>query len=148
MIRIYANELAEIAADYPDKFAFVQAYSNRLAHLVEAGADFFLMPSEFEACGLNQIYSMAYGTLPIVREVGGLKDTVLDYDRNPLSATGFGFHYPDAKDLLITMQRALIFFLQDIDTMREVQIRAMRQDFSWERSAVSYLEMYQAALNR
>ncbi|NOI68056.1 MULTISPECIES: glycogen synthase GlgA [unclassified Vibrio] len=143
-----ANELAEIAADYPDKFAFVQAYSNRLAHLVEAGADFFLMPSEFEACGLNQIYSMAYGTLPIVREVGGLKDTVLDYDRNPLSATGFGFHYPDAKDLLITMQRALIFFLQDIDTMREVQIRAMRQDFSWERSAVSYLEMYQAALNR
>ncbi len=141
-----AAELRGIASRNSDKFSFIEAYSNRLAHLVEAGADFFLMPSEFEACGLNQIYSMAYGTLPIVREVGGLKDTVLDYDSHPESATGFGFHYPDAKDLLITMQRALIFYLQSPDKMKEVQLRAMKKDFSWERSAVSYVDMYRSAL--
>jgi len=143
-----AHQLREISQRNQDKFAFVEAYSNRLAHLVEAGADFFLMPSEFEACGLNQIYSMAYGTLPVVREVGGLKDTVLDYDNDPDRATGFGFHYPDAKDLLITMQRALIFYLQSPEKMQQVQLRAMKQDFSWERSAYSYVEMYQAAINR
>lgn len=143
-----AENLRDIASRHRDKFAFVEAYSNRLAHLVEAGADFFLMPSEFEACGLNQIYSMAYGTLPIVREVGGLKDTVLDYDRHTENATGFGFHYPDAKDLLITMQRALIFFLQSPEKMREVQMRAMKQDFSWERAAVIYADMYRAAINK
>lgn len=141
-----AAQLRDISARNADKFAFVEAYSNRLAHLVEAGSEFFLMPSEFEACGLNQIYSMAYGTLPIVREVGGLKDTVLDYDRDPSVATGFGFHYPDAKDLLITMQRALIFYLQQPEEMKRVQLQAMMQDFNWQRSAQDYIEMYQSAL--
>ncbi|WP_159308615.1 glycosyltransferase, partial [Klebsiella pneumoniae] len=78
-----AARLNKIAHYHRAKFAFVETYSERLAHWVEAGSDFFLMPSEFEACGLNQIYSMAYGTLPIVREVGGLKDTVNDYDKFP-----------------------------------------------------------------
>jgi starch synthase len=142
-----AGQLREIADRNSDKFAFIETYSNRLAHLVEAGSEFFLMPSEFEACGLNQIYSMAYGTLPIVREVGGLKDTVLDYDRDPSVATGFGFHYPDGKDLLITMQRALIFCLQNPQEMKRVQLRAMNQDFSWERSALAYIDMYHSALN-
>lgn len=143
-----ADSLRSISANYPDKFTFIEAYSNRLAHLVEAGSDFFLMPSEFEACGLNQIYSMAYGTLPIIREVGGLKDTVIDVDVEPENATGFSFHYPLAKDLLITMQRALIFCLQQPDQMRETQLRAMRRSFSWQQSAVEYEKMYHKALGR
>jgi len=72
-----ATQLQTMARDYPDKLAFINAYDDRLAHLVEAGADFFLMPSLFEPCGLNQMYSLAYGTLPLVRAVGGLKDTVV-----------------------------------------------------------------------
>lgn len=140
-----AAKLHKIAAAHSDKFAFVEAYSNRFAHLVEAGSDFFLMPSEFEACGLNQIYSMAYGTLPIVREVGGLKDTVQDYDKYPGQATGFGFHEPSPEALLITMQRALLFYLQHPDEMLRVQQRAMCRDFSWRESALEYVKMYQLA---
>lgn len=141
-----AEKLHKIAAMYPDKFAFVEAYSNRLAHLVEAGSDFFIMPSEFEACGLNQIYSMAYGTLPIIREVGGLKDTVQGYDKYPQQATGFGFQDPTPAALLITMQRALLFYLQNPDEMLAVQLRAMNKDFSWHDSAQEYLKMYRAAI--
>ncbi|NMV11986.1 glycosyltransferase, partial [Vibrio parahaemolyticus] len=91
---VLAAQLREVAAQFSSKFAFVEAYDNELAHIVEAGSDFFLMPSEFEPCGLNQIYSMAYGTLPIVRGVGGLKDSVSDYDVNPSEATGFVFFEP------------------------------------------------------
>ncbi len=143
-----ADSLRSISSRHPEKFTFIEAYSNRLAHLVEAGADFFLMPSEFEACGLNQIYSMAYGTLPVIREVGGLKDTVIDVDVDPDNATGFGFHYPLAKDLLITMQRALIFYLQQPDKMHDIQLRAMKRNFSWHQSAVEYVDMYHKALNK
>lgn len=139
-------KLNEISQQHQDKFVFVETYSNRFAHLIEAAADFFLMPSQFEACGLNQIYSMAYGTLPIVREVGGLKDTVIDVDSNPEQATGFSFHHPEAKELLITMQRALLFYLQAPEEMENVRLRAMAQNFSWYESAKAYSEMYLAAL--
>ncbi|MZI95480.1 glycogen synthase GlgA [Vibrio sp. CAIM 722] len=141
-----AGRLRKLADKYSEQFAFVETYSNKLAHWVEAGADFFLMPSEFEACGLNQIYSMAYGTLPIVREVGGLKDTVVDYDKDPHEATGFGFLEPSPEALLIIMQRALLFYLQQPTQFLEVQQRAMRRDFSWEVSAQEYIKMYRQAL--
>ncbi|MGL4828614.1 MAG: glycogen synthase GlgA [Vibrio sp.] len=140
-----AARLNKIAHSHRNKFAFVETYSERLAHWVEAGADFFLMPSEFEACGLNQIYSMAYGTLPIVREVGGLKDTVNDYDKFPERATGFGYLEPTPEALLITMQRALLFYLQEPEEMQKVQQRAMQQNFSWEESAQDYMKMYRLA---
>jgi starch synthase len=142
-----AANLRQLAEQYPEKLAFIEAYSNRYAHLVEAGSDFFLMPSEFEACGLNQIYSMAYGTLPIVREVGGLKDTVLDFDKYGDRATGFGFLEPTPQALLIIMQRALLLYLQNPDTMLTLQQRAMRQDFSWHDSALEYCKMYHAAIH-
>jgi starch synthase len=141
-----AAHLKDIAEQYSDKLSFVEAYSNRFAHLVEAGADFFLMPSEFEACGLNQIYSMAYGTLPIVRQVGGLKDTVVDYDENPAQATGFGFIEPCHDALLIALQRVVLFYLQNPTEMRQMQLRAMRKDFSWQESAKEYISMYELAL--
>lgn len=141
-----AQQLHQVAEKFPTKFAFIEAYDNRLAHLVEAGSDFFLMPSEFEACGLNQIYSMSYGTLPIVRAVGGLKDTVVDYDQNPGQATGFSFDEPEPLALLTVMQRALILYLQQPDEMKRVQLHAMNTDFSWVDSAKLYDEMYRAAL--
>lgn len=140
-----AARLTKIAHHHRNKFAFVETYSERLAHWVEAGSDFFLMPSEFEACGLNQIYSMAYGTLPIVREVGGLKDTVNDYDKFPERATGFGYQEPTPEALLVTMQRALLFYLQEPEEMLKVQQRAMQQNFSWEESAQEYMKMYRLA---
>ncbi|MFA0081027.1 glycogen synthase GlgA [Vibrio breoganii] len=141
-----AAQLREVSEQYGDKFAFVEAYDNRLAHLVEAGSDFFLMPSEFEACGLNQLYSMAYGTLPIVRDVGGLKDTVNDYDTDSSVGTGFSFHDPIPDELLVCMQRALILYLQQPTEFAEVQLRAMKQDFGWDVAAEKYLEMFRGSL--
>ncbi|WP_194435880.1 glycogen synthase GlgA [Vibrio fluminensis] len=144
---ILATQLAEISARHSDKFAFVEAYSNELAHLVEAGSDFFLMPSEFEPCGLNQIYSMAYGTLPIVRAVGGLKDSVVDYDSDPENATGFAFLNPEPVELLSIMQRALLFYLQQREEMTQVQLHAMQKQFCWKRAADEYLALYRSALH-
>lgn len=139
---VLANQLAEIAAINSDKFTFVEAYSNKLAHLVEAAADFFLMPSEFEPCGLNQIYSMAYGTLPIVREVGGLKDSVIDYDTDPENATGFSFKNPDPVEFLLVLMRSLLLYSQNLNEIKRVQLHAMTQDFCWDKAAKKYVKMY------
>src|SRR5690606_20904234 len=138
---LLAMELRDIAARFADKLVFVEAYDNQLAHLVEAAADFFLMPSEFEPCGLNQIYSMAYGTLPIVRGVGGLKDSVNDYDANPADATGIVFQDPTPQALLISMQRALLLYAQNLAEVRRVQLQAMQQDFCWSKAAQQYLNL-------
>ncbi|WMN88164.1 glycogen synthase GlgA [Vibrio parahaemolyticus] len=143
---VLATHLEEVAEQFPDKFVFVEAYDNELAHLVEAGSDFFLMPSEFEPCGLNQIYSMAYGTLPIVRGVGGLKDSVNDYDADPSDATGFVFYDPTPQALLLTMLRALLLYAQDNAEVKRVQLHAMQQDFCWRKAAEEYLCLYHSAL--
>ena len=141
-----AAQLQTIAQQHPDRFAFINAYDDRLAHLVEAGADFFLMPSLFEPCGLNQMYSLAYGTLPIVRSVGGLRDTVIDYDQQAKRATGFSFQEPEPLALLATLRRALLFFLQEPDEYRRVQQTAMRTRYLWSDSVLSYEQMYRDAL--
>lgn len=140
-----ASQLQEISATHRDKFVFVEAYSNRLAHLVEAASDFFLMPSEFEPCGLNQIYSMAYGTLPIVRGVGGLKDSVKDCDEYPNEATGFVFYQPEPNDLLLTLQRSLLLYAQYPQEIQKMQRYAMTQDFCWKKAAEQYLSLYLSA---
>ena len=144
---VLASQLKEIAAKHSDKFAFVEAYSNELAHLVEAGSDFFIMPSEFEPCGLNQIYSMAYGTLPIVRGVGGLRDSVNDYDADPESATGFIFDEPEPSALLNVLQRSLLLYAQRPNEVKRVQLYAMGQNFCWNKAADEYLELYHTALS-
>lgn len=138
-----AAQLSEIAQQFPDKFVFIEAYDNKLAHLVEAASDFFLMPSEFEPCGLNQIYSMAYGTLPIVRAVGGLKDSVSDYDTDPNVATGFVYDSPSPDALLIVMLRSLLLYTQQRKEVRRAQLYAMKQTFSWDEAALEYIELYQ-----
>jgi starch synthase len=142
---VLASQLKELSALHSDKFSFVEAYNNELAHLVEAGSDFFLMPSEFEPCGLNQIYSMAYGTLPIVRSVGGLKDSVNDYDQDPEIATGFAFEEPTPQALLAVLHRSLLLYAQNPAEIKRVQLYAMQQDFSWEDAAKEYLTMYHSA---
>ena len=143
-----ATDLEWHANLHQDKFKFVEAYDNEYAHLVEAGSDFFLMPSEFEACGLNQIYSMAYGTLPVVRGVGGLKDTVKDIDQDSDNATGVVFDAPESSALLIALQRAILFYLQDPKGYSDVQLRGMKSDFGWHIAAKEYDTMYQAALQK
>ncbi|NVD06281.1 glycogen synthase GlgA [Vibrio sp. JPW-9-11-11] len=141
-----AMDLRRVAERYPTKLAFIEAYDNEMAHLVEAGSDFFVMPSEFEPCGLNQIYSMAYGTLPIVRGVGGLRDSVHDYDADPLIATGFVFEEPEPLALLAKLQRTLLLYLQQPDELKRVQLHAMKQDFCWNKAAEEYIALYRSAL--
>ena len=113
---------------------------------MEAGADFFLMPSLFEPCGLNQMYSLAYGTLPLVRAVGGLKDTVVDWDADPARATGFCFNDPTASTLLDAMRRSLLHYLQEPERFARVQQNAMHTRFDWADSIPLYEQMYQDAL--
>jgi starch synthase len=104
------------------------------------------MPSEFEPCGLNQIYSMAYGTLPIVRGVGGLKDSVNNYDTDPDTATGFVFDDPEPIALLLTLLRSLLLYVQQPNEIKRVQLHAMKQDFCWRKAAEQYISLYQAAM--
>lgn len=138
-----SHTLHNIAAKYPDKFAFLEDFSVRKAHMIEAGSDFFLMPSLFEPCGLNQMYSLAFGTLPIVRAVGGLKDTVIDIVDQPEKATGFVFELPDSEALLSCVQRALLFYREYPKAFIETQQRAMHSRFTWDDAALAYQTLYQ-----
>ena len=119
-------------------------YSEKLSHLIEAGSDFFLMPSRYEPCGLNQMYSLVYGTIPIVRRTGGLTDTVENFDEKTGGGTGFMFDELNPSSIYNTVGWAVWAWYnrrKDIDKMRQ---RGMTQDFSWERSAKLYVEMYEA----
>ena len=119
-------------------------YSEEMSHLIEAGSDFFLMPSRYEPCGLNQMYSLAYGTLPIVRRTGGLADTVENYNESKGSGTGFLFDDLNPQAIYNTVGWAVWAWYnhpQHIEAMRQ---RAMQQDFSWEKSAKKYIAMYEA----
>lgn len=140
-----SHVLREIAAKYPTKCAFIEDFSVRKAHMIEAGSDFFLMPSLFEPCGLNQMYSLAYGTLPIVRAVGGLKDTVVDLAQQPESATGFVFAEPSGAALLSCIQRALLFYHEAPKEFQQVVKRAMTTHFTWQQAAKEYVSLYQSA---
>ncbi len=126
-------------------------YNNDLAHLIEAGADIFLMPSLYEPCGLNQIYSLKYGTVPVVRKTGGLADTVEDWDesikRGTRTGTGFSFSEFSSDKLWETILRALKYY-QDKPTWRQIQINGMKRDFSWEKSAEEYVNLYKTGIGR
>lgn len=135
-----------MAAKYPKKFAVRIGYDNALAHKIEAGADFFVMPSIFEPCGLNQMYSLRYGTLPIVRATGGLEDTVENFDER--RKTGNGFKFSDAKAwaLYNTIGWATYTYYNNKDAMENLQKNAMCKRFTWEESAKKYEEMYSDAI--
>jgi len=136
------------AEAHPGRVAAHLGYSEPLAHLMEAGADLFLMPSRFEPCGLNQIYSLRYGTVPVVHRTGGLADSVVDATEATLahgSATGFQFHPATPEALIEAVSRALILYphRQRWQTLMQ---QGMRQDFSWQRAAAHYLALYRRAL--
>ena len=125
---------------YPKQVGMFFGFDNELAHLVEAGSDMFLMPSRYEPCGLNQMYSMRYGTIPIVRATGGLDDTVEDYAGNG-KGTGFKFEKYDGKELLKAVQRAVKTFQQQ-EEWKKLMRNGMLKDFSWEHSAREYVTLY------
>jgi starch synthase len=134
------NPLAEIATKHPKQFAFINDFQSEYAHYVEAGADFFLMPSQFEPCGLNQMYSLAYGTLPIVRAVGGLKDTVKDIDLS--DGNGFVFEEPNADALLNVIRKALLLFHEYPSQLTKARKRAMQVKFTWDVAAAKFQSIY------
>jgi len=133
-----------LAAELPRKVCFSGRLDERMSHLIEAGSDFFVMPSLFEPCGLNQMYSQAYGTPPIVSRVGGLVDTVVDADDYPATGTGI-MCSPDAAGLGAALQRALRL-RADKPRMATVQRTGMSTDFSWKRAAVAYQNLYRDSL--
>ena len=140
----YEQRLLNLAHIYPDKIAITIGYDESLAHLIEAGADIFLMPSRFEPCGLNQMYSQRYGTIPIVRKTGGLADTVVDTLPATLanhSATGIVFNEASSGALLEAIKRTLLLYSHQ-DSWHTMQVNAMQRDFSWRRSAEQYLALY------
>ncbi len=142
--------LSALADLYRGTIAVERGFDERLSHLVEAGADIFLMPSRFEPCGLNQMYSQRYGTPPVVRRTGGLADSVVDCTPATLAngtASGFVFSDPSAEALLAAIGRALdVWHVPDL--WRQVQRNGMRRDFSWGASARRYLELYRAMHTR
>jgi starch synthase len=140
----FEHRLQELAQLHPNKIAITVGYDESLAHLIEAGADIFLMPSRFEPCGLNQMYSQRYGTLPIVRKTGGLADTVIDSIPETIAdntATGIVFNDANASALMEAIKRTLILY-DMCDVWEDMQKSAMTSDFSWHQSAEQYLQLY------
>jgi starch synthase len=135
----YEARLFQAVEDYPGQVAAVVGYTEEMAHVIQAGTDIFLMPSRYEPCGLTQMYSLRYGTIPVATAVGGLRDTIVPY---PLEdATGFMFA-PATADRLVETVREAVRVWQDRETWGEMQRRAMQSDFSWERSARQYVALY------
>ena len=135
---------------YPQQVAAHIGYDEALSHHIEAGADMFLMPSRFEPCGLNQIYSQRYGTVPIVRNTGGLADTVTDTTAETIeskTATGFSFNKTKASALLKAVERALGYYRQP-EIWQQLVCTGMKQDFSWKRSAQLYIKLYETVLTQ
>lgn len=136
----YIQPLKRLQQQYPLQYRFIEGFDEDFSHQLEAAGDFFLMPSLFEPCGLNQIYSLRYGTVPIVRATGGLKDTVLALPAR--GATGISFNEPEVPALLTALQQAELLYQQRAK-YKKVQQRGMQQYFGWDQSADKYLSLYQ-----
>lgn len=145
----YHHVLTSLHQAHASKLALNLSFSNSLAHQIESGADLFLMPSQYEPCGLNQMYSMAYGTLPLVRHTGGLADTVVNATAETISngtATGFSFNEYTAESLDEALQRAVEMYQRHRPTWNQIMINGMTQDWSWSSSAKAYDAVYQKAI--
>lgn len=146
----YHVVLETLNCNYPTKIAAKLEFSNELAHQIEAGADMFVMPSEYEPCGLNQMYSMAYGTVPVVRSTGGLADTVIDCNvENCANGTANGFQFDEFSTSALEkcLDRAVNRYLEEKDTWSDLVHRGMTTDWSWTQSAKRYESLYQEILN-
>lgn len=146
----YENLFQDAANKYPEKLGVYFGYNEELAHQIEAGSDIFLMPSHYEPCGLNQIYSLKYGTVPVVRKTGGLADTVHDWNEyNEYGediGNGYSFYEYSGKALLNSVKRAINDF-HNKPIWRKIQYNGMSKDYSWKHSAIEYVELYEKALN-
>jgi starch synthase len=141
----YEEMWRDLTARFPDRVAATIGFSEELAHLIEGGSDLFLMPSRFEPCGLNQMYSQRYGTVPVVRATGGLDDTVTQVDAATGAGTGFKFSTYTPVALVDTLRYALSWYTRPED-WRRIQQAGMRQDFSWTVSAREYVKVYERAV--
>ncbi|MCX8075428.1 MAG: glycogen synthase [Aquificaceae bacterium] len=146
----YQDMLIDFMKKYPESIRVRIEYNEELAHKIFAGADLFLMPSLFEPCGISQMIAMRYGTVPVVRATGGLKDTVVDYLENPLEGNGFSFYEYSSRELMHALLKARVYY--DMNTCNgekewsEIIKRCMRKDTSWEKSAREYERIYSTAL--
>jgi starch synthase len=140
----YEDLFRALAAAFPGRVGVKIAYDNTIAHKIEAGADMFLMPSRYEPCGLNQIYSLKYGTVPIVRATGGLDDTIEPFDLEHGTGTGFKFADYNGGAMMWAIKQALHHY-SDERIWRRIQLNGMAKDFSWKASAAEYAKLYQAA---
>jgi starch synthase len=143
----YEQAFQNLAARFPSQVAVRIGYDEAFSHRIEAGADFFLMPSRFEPCGLNQMYSLRYATIPIVRRTGGLDDTVIDLTENTEEANGIKFGEYSAAALAKAIRKALVLF-DEKELFHRFRLNAMKADFSENRTAAAYLKIYEQALNR
>jgi starch synthase len=137
----YERGYRNLAARFPRKVAVQFGYNERLSHRIEAGCDFFLMPSRFEPCGLNQMYSLRYGTVPVVRATGGLDDSVIDYGQSPDLADGVKFYEYTSRALAKAIRKALAIYDQP-ELLRQFRRNAMRADFSWGKTVGEYVKVY------
>jgi len=142
--RKYEEFFRALAGAYPGRVGLQIAYDNALAHKVEAGADMFLMPSRYEPSGLNQLYSLKYGTVPIVRATGGLDDSIEPFDVEHGTGTGFKFHEYSGEALLYAVRQALHHYM-DERIWKRIQLNGMAKDFSWAAPAADYVKLYEAA---
>ncbi|AQQ52170.1 glycogen synthase GlgA [Planococcus lenghuensis] len=138
----YERFLRGLAADHPDKVYAYIGFDEALAHLLYAGADIFLMPSHFEPCGLSQLISMRYGTVPVANKTGGLQDTVTEYDEGMQTGNGFLSDFSRGRTFSGTLKRCLSFYKQPED-WRMIQLNGMRGNYSWPRSAEQYAKLYE-----
>ncbi len=141
--REYEELFRRLNKQFPQKFAVKIAYDDASAHKIEAGSDIFLMPSHYEPCGLNQIYSMRYGTVPVVRATGGLDDTVEQFDWQTLKGTGFKFKEYSGEALLDVLQTAMGVYRSDPKSWQALMRNGMAQEYSWTNSAREYVKVYE-----
>jgi starch synthase len=140
----YMEFIRALAIEHPDRVYYRPGHDEPFAHLIEGGSDLFFMPSRYEPCGLNQMYSLRYGTVPVVRETGGLADTVEEFDPLTREGNGFLFHRFDADEMVAALRRAVAIYRQP-ELWRALQRNGMAQDFSWDRSAEEYDQLYAEA---
>ena len=144
----YEQYFQWIRDKYPNQVGIYLGYNGELANLVYGASDMFLMPSLYEPCGLSQLISLRYGTVPIVRETGGLNDTVHSYNEETIEGNGFSFTNYNAHDMLHTLRRAVNYYRQDKDVWRQLMVAGMTGDYSWENSAQRYVELYQSMMDQ
>ena len=144
---MYEDLFRSLKADHPDRFGLKLGFDPVLAHKIVAGSDIFLIPSLYEPCGLTQMYCLRYGTIPIVRSTGGLKDTVIDPADGKGQGTGFRFDRAEAADLVDAVKRALDAFYE-IEVWEKMMKEGMSRDFSWRRSAKKYLNLFERVAGR